>query len=845
MKNVDIILMIALDEEYTAWRRTLAITPILETGRERHFSIMRKHYSENVTISLVVYVIGEMGLVPAANATNFVLARYNPSWLISLGISGQLSNDCSLGDVVIALHCDHAYSEARQSVSGVDFAGADNQIQGLESFISSIDGTKYLQGRELFLNVATRKMLTARNLWRRYPYVHSGPVCSTDFVVDTMEKKAELQAKNRRFLCTDMESAAIAISAKKIDFAGRMAVIRGISDPADGTKKKIDSVAGAGTIRQYAIQNASLVFETAILDNLKENSFGSTIARPLIAKLADRMDHIEKVLLTDEAKLDDKVFRLNVDEQFTSIDRDLAKYAFRSQSSAEASGVPRPLLRKFNESASELAVSYLVAYHVMAALKGDFSKNPELLSPLTHVHTYQINQFCKSLLENSRRTKQIYELVKSIINAYALSNKKYFDGEARYRLQAHLCYLMGRIPGEQTSDQVKQALQNWRKQLIIPDGQKAKASKTNHLMAFSAANLENLSSEQLLQFRTIQISLVQLGVKAESDSYIASCLASSRLDLQNRGFHLEYYKDIPFDGDQPLRNEDKLGPCTKTLEILGKKLSESVGSNTTYPLRDIDIFTVASLLLRRNERNKLSKTDRDLGTAILTAVENFSSSDQLAKYLSKTLADLSEKHFQPNQLLVDIYQLKKLPRSGWNAKGRKVSSPESIAAHTFGGLCLIEFFLPETDTPEGVSLGDGYNKEQVMRMFLKHDWAEAFTGDLLPEQHTPEAARNEESVSIRLGMSYVYEPFKNTTVFEDWVDFEKGGNINAVLAREIDQLDSLQQLLIEYKDSDNSIPDIQAWIDYIDLRIKTPLGKRVFEFIIGTDSPFVTGLVLP
>ena len=214
MEVVDIALIVALDEEYQTIRRTLGTTPTSSFERTHLFNLpIAKHPGKQVTMA--VHVIGEMGLVPTTSATDSVLDRFNPSWLVSIGLSGQLSNDCYLGDVVLSTECDLAYSEARLSIDKTEFAGKIHEVLGLKDFVKAVDLSKYLQCRELHLPTAAQSELVQRRLWRKFPRVHAGITCSTDFVVDDPKRKSELLQKNRRFLCTDMESAAMVAAARR------------------------------------------------------------------------------------------------------------------------------------------------------------------------------------------------------------------------------------------------------------------------------------------------------------------------------------------------------------------------------------------------------------------------------------------------------------------------------------------------------------------------------------------------------------------------------------------------------------------------------------------------------
>ena len=834
MTNVDVALVVALDEEYQTIRRTLGISPKESAERVHIFEVQGAGKSDR-TLKMVIHVTGEMGLVPTANATNMVLDKFSPEWLVSIGLAGQLNSDCALGDVVLANACDLAYSESRLSVDGSEFAGSSFEVAGLRGFLKTVDLSKYLQGRELHIPPAGRKDLEERRLWRRFPLVHAGIVCSTDFVVDDPKKKLELLTRNRRFLCTDMESAAMVSAARKREYSGNIVIIRAVSDPADGTKKAIDKLAGSGVFRQYAMRNATTLLQHAVLASNARAQDGKRHAdRPLVAEAVSRLQRVS-VLLSSSANRAEAVADIDADSQWTARDSDLAKYVYRARISRSTTEVPRPLAREVAALAADPAINFYVALHVMRSLYADFETMPEFLTPLTHVHTYEVNQYCKALLESAKKQSKLSKLLERINAAYDAANKSELEPAARSNLQAHLCYLMGRVSDEQSRRRAKETLERWRDRLIASAPDKKKSSAGRRQLGISVTALERFAKEQLLQYRTIQISLVQLEGPEESDRYILSCIASARLDAQNRGFHLEYYGDTPYDPAQPLSNEDGLGAIPKTLDTLGQKLLRAFSSGGKYPLRDIELYTVIALLRSRLQQGVLHESDRARGLQVLSTASWMSTNEKLRMLLDRITSDLKNPNFHPSGVVEEIFKLKKLRRTGWTARGRKVVDPESVGSHTFGGLVLIELFLPETKSPESRPFGPPYSKEKVLRLFVKHDWAEAIIGDLLPDEKTEEAGAREDAAFRTLGLVSIYSPYANRTVYEDWLAFEKGTSINCQLARDVDQLDCLQQLLIESHSNPSSIPDRSSWIEYIENRVRTDWGRQMFGFLLKRD----------
>jgi len=75
--------------------------------------------------------------------------------------------------------------------------------------------------------------------------------------------------------------------------------------------------------------------------------------------------------------------------------------------------------------------------------------------------------------------------------------------------------------------------------------------------------------------------------------------------------------------------------------------------------------------------------------------------------------------------LADLSKLKTIPRSGWISHGIGIQEVESVADHTFS-TSMLAMVLADME----VSNGRRVNVEQVLRMALVHDLAEALTFDM-------------------------------------------------------------------------------------------------------------------
>src|ERR1041384_4578379 len=74
--------------------------------------------------------------------------------------------------------------------------------------------------------------------------------------------------------------------------------------------------------------------------------------------------------------------------------------------------------------------------------------------------------------------------------------------------------------------------------------------------------------------------------------------------------------------------------------------------------------------------------------------------------------------------LIELQRLKRLDRTGWTLRGFP-NGTESVAAHSFG-VGVTAMLLADEVRAHGVSI----DVEQVLRIALLHDWAEARVGDM-------------------------------------------------------------------------------------------------------------------
>lgn len=178
----------------------------------------------------VVIVEGGVGYKRAKVATHALIDAIQPSWILSVGLSGALVEEVKLSDVVLAnaLILQNGLHEIRQR-----FEYPGQPEHGL----------------------------------------HVGKLCTSDHIVHTCEEKRELHERTEA-IAVDMESHSVATVCKERDI--QFMAIRAISDDlsADLPKEVLAIFGPKGTIRTGALVGTILKRPSSVKDlwKIRENA---------------------------------------------------------------------------------------------------------------------------------------------------------------------------------------------------------------------------------------------------------------------------------------------------------------------------------------------------------------------------------------------------------------------------------------------------------------------------------------------------------------------------------------------------------------------------------------------
>lgn len=209
-----------------------------------------------------------------AVATDNMISCYELGLIVSIGLSGSLSEKVLLGDVVIGDSTDAWAEEGKiETAEGTDslrFSYSGKVHETSEKYLVHARDIEHAnnkvysswqESRQTELQKAIGKKavnsLIRRRLMNAKSKVVVGAIACGPFVLAARPFAEHLKKKrNRKYLAADMESAAVLKRAHKREI--RALIIRGISDLCNQDKKEMDAI-GDGGLRRFAVKNALTV----------------------------------------------------------------------------------------------------------------------------------------------------------------------------------------------------------------------------------------------------------------------------------------------------------------------------------------------------------------------------------------------------------------------------------------------------------------------------------------------------------------------------------------------------------------------------------------------------------
>lgn len=234
---------------------------------------------------LIFGLVGK-GQERAAAATSMLVMQHDPDLIVNVGIAGSMSNDASLGDVVVGTEVSSYLADSKAVASGGAFEfrlGGDtvrcdelltdraNQLDMLRP-----DGMRAY--RERLASVADRQ--PGREALGDMTFqVHVAPIACGPTVGAANAFKDWLRSHKRNYAAIDMESSGVGIATDlgAMVRRRRFVALRGISDLADEGKAELEGDS-KGAARHIATV-APLMLLIELLEALPSAAFRDRIDR--------------------------------------------------------------------------------------------------------------------------------------------------------------------------------------------------------------------------------------------------------------------------------------------------------------------------------------------------------------------------------------------------------------------------------------------------------------------------------------------------------------------------------------------------------------------------------------
>lgn len=285
--TVRALIVVALVEELKFIREAVSaavgkLSPN-ESDRTGLVTYDAKHRSaRGVEFDLAFALVGK-GQEQTAATTAMLIQDLRPSLVVSVGISGALSKDARLGDVVVGTIVDSFLANSK-AVPGKDAESFDWQLAGdplrsdalLRNRVEQLEllVPEEMRATRVQLNALAEASAIPADIRESLRYeLLVGPFACGPTVAAATAFKQWLLKRRRDYLAIDMESsgAGIATEMGGLIERRRFLALRGISDAADAAKGELEDKS-KGEIRRLATIAPILVM-LRLLDVVPPNAF--------------------------------------------------------------------------------------------------------------------------------------------------------------------------------------------------------------------------------------------------------------------------------------------------------------------------------------------------------------------------------------------------------------------------------------------------------------------------------------------------------------------------------------------------------------------------------------------
>ncbi|MEP1445864.1 MAG: tetratricopeptide repeat protein [Paraglaciecola sp.] len=324
----DIALVVALEEELEEILPNLGYKPHWDEEKEEYYYEFEMGLGSR-SYQCIAVLIGGMGPEKAAISCERLISKFKPETLVNIGISGGLSNDVNICDVVIGSQIDGYHQDSKI----VENKRGDISLSvSKEAFPTSKAIQKHAKNFKLAHTLAmeswqaesksrwekqctesNRVFLKTRGIEVTNTKVHVGHIASGPSVIASDKFVKYLKKLDRKYLVTEMESYGVMQSV--FENVPSNLIIRGVSDFCDERKKELDEL-GDGSIRKIAMQN-SYSFLCALAD---QNLFKFSKYSPKRVKFKLTLEASYSEDTGQIPKILEELFKINLDDRSIQVE---------------------------------------------------------------------------------------------------------------------------------------------------------------------------------------------------------------------------------------------------------------------------------------------------------------------------------------------------------------------------------------------------------------------------------------------------------------------------------------------------------------------------------------------
>lgn len=223
---VDFVIVTALPVERDAvLRRLQPVETIQEAGDPHTYYVARLDTAGTGRYRVVLTMLLGPGNYSAAASTTRLIQRWQPKYVLMVGIAGGVAGKVALGDVVVADFC-YAYEQAKLTPGHDELRGQQLPVDN------------FLRARAQAYGDENWNSTIGVPLPSPHPAstAHFGPIASGEKVIADQTTLPNLLAHVPRLLAVEMEGVGVANALRNYDPAPGFFVVRGISDFANNQK---------------------------------------------------------------------------------------------------------------------------------------------------------------------------------------------------------------------------------------------------------------------------------------------------------------------------------------------------------------------------------------------------------------------------------------------------------------------------------------------------------------------------------------------------------------------------------------------------------------------------------